>query len=164
MKEPKDKRTKEWKEWKANREFETAFENQLKEPSFKNLAVEYQEPDGLGDVVEKFTESTGIKALVKEIIGDDCGCDKRKDQLNKFSESFLSMFKRGKKPIQCFTPELYEAYGNYVKTRSINSWTEKDVKLVIDCYARVFATQYHSRDLCRSCQGSAKILLNLQKS
>jgi len=144
MKEPKDKRTKEWKEWKALQE-----------------DITYQEPDGLGDVVEKFTEATGIKALVKEIIGDDCGCDKRKDQLNKFSESFLSMFKRGKKPIQCFTPELYEAYGNYVKTRSINSWTEKDVKLVIDCYARVFATQYHSRDLCRSCQGSAKILFKL---
>ena len=144
MKEPKDKRTKEWKEWKALQE-----------------DITYQEPDGLGDVVEKFTEATGIKALVKEIIGEDCGCDKRKDQLNKFSESFLSMFKRGKKPIQCFTPELYEAYGNYVKTRSINSWTEKDVKLVIDCYARVFATQYHSRDLCRSCQGSAKILFKL---
>ena len=145
MREPKDKRTKEWKEWKALQE-----------------DITYQEPDGLGDVVEKFTKATGIKALVEEIIGDeDCGCDKRKDQLNKFSESFLSMFKSRRKPIQCFTPELYEAYGNYIKTRRVNSWTEDEIKLIIDCYARVFATQYHTRDLCRSCQGSAKLLFRL---
>jgi len=37
---------------------------------------------GLGDTVEKFTKITGIKKVV-EAITDDCGCDKRKDKLNK---------------------------------------------------------------------------------
>ena len=42
MKEPKDKRTKAYKEWKAQSE-------------------------GLGDVIEKITEATGIKKVVENI-------------------------------------------------------------------------------------------------
>ena len=38
---------------------------------------------GLGDTVEKITEKTGIKKLVKFIAGDDCGCEERKEKLNK---------------------------------------------------------------------------------
>lgn len=38
---------------------------------------------GLGDVIEKITEKTGIKKAVKKLFDDDCGCDKRKEQLNK---------------------------------------------------------------------------------
>ena len=39
--------------------------------------------EGLGDVVEVITEKTGIKAAVKAVFGDDCGCEKRKEKLNK---------------------------------------------------------------------------------
>ena len=38
---------------------------------------------GFGDTVEKFTSSTGIKTVVKAVFGDDCGCDKRQEWLNK---------------------------------------------------------------------------------
>ena len=49
---------------------------------------------GLGDTVEKITKATGIKAAVDKIrdwersVGfhaenKDCGCDERKDKLNK---------------------------------------------------------------------------------
>ena len=41
---------------------------------------------GLGDTVEKFTRATGIKKAVDTVskaIGKDCGCNKRKDKLNK---------------------------------------------------------------------------------
>ncbi len=38
---------------------------------------------GLGDSVEKFTKATRIKKLVEKITNKDCGCDKRKDILNK---------------------------------------------------------------------------------
>lgn len=62
MNEPKDKRTKEWKQWKAN------FDNR---------------PKGLGDTIEKITEATGIKKAVQFIAGEDCGCDDRKKKLNK---------------------------------------------------------------------------------
>ena len=45
---------------------------------------------GLGDSIEKFTTATGIKSFaqvltVNGIFGKkkDCGCNKRKDQLNR---------------------------------------------------------------------------------
>ena len=38
---------------------------------------------GLGDTIEKITRVTGIKAIVDTVIGKDCGCTKRKDDLNR---------------------------------------------------------------------------------
>jgi hypothetical protein len=41
---------------------------------------------GLGDTIEKFTTATGIKKVVEkvaEVTGTDCGCPKRKDNLNR---------------------------------------------------------------------------------
>ena len=38
---------------------------------------------GLGDSIEKITTTTGIKKIVHKIAGDDCGCNKRKQILNK---------------------------------------------------------------------------------
>ena len=41
---------------------------------------------GLGDTIEKITTITGVKKVVETIsekTGKDCGCQKRKDQLNQ---------------------------------------------------------------------------------
>ena len=39
---------------------------------------------GLGDSIEKFTKLTGIHSLVEVATkGKDCGCNKRKNWLNK---------------------------------------------------------------------------------
>jgi hypothetical protein len=41
---------------------------------------------GLGDTIEKITKATGIKKVVdkvSKIAKKDCGCDKRKETLNK---------------------------------------------------------------------------------
>lgn len=41
---------------------------------------------GLGDTIEKFTTATGIKKVVDNIAektGKPCGCEKRRDALNK---------------------------------------------------------------------------------
>ena len=62
MEEPKDKRTKAYKDWKAN---------------------QAKESKGLGDTIAKITKATGIEKAVKFIAGEDCGCDKRKEVLNK---------------------------------------------------------------------------------
>ena len=43
-----------------------------------------RKPKGLGDVIENITEATGIKKVVETFTeGKDCGCDKRKEKLNK---------------------------------------------------------------------------------
>ena len=38
---------------------------------------------GLGDKVAAVTKATGIEKIVKTFFGDDCGCDERRDRLNK---------------------------------------------------------------------------------
>jgi len=41
---------------------------------------------GFGDTVEAITRATGVKKVVKKIseaTGKDCGCDERRDALNK---------------------------------------------------------------------------------
>ena len=41
---------------------------------------------GLGDSIEKFTKATGIKKVVDTVsktVKKDCGCNKRKDTLNR---------------------------------------------------------------------------------
>lgn len=43
-----------------------------------------QKSKGFGDTVEKFTTATGIKAVTKAVFGDQCGCDTRKEKLNKW--------------------------------------------------------------------------------
>jgi len=45
-----------------------------------------RKPKGLGDTVEQITTATGIKAVVDAVskaTGIDCGCDARKEVLNK---------------------------------------------------------------------------------
>ena len=72
-----DKRTKEYKEWKAKKD---------------------ASPAGLGDSIEKITEATGIKKIVEFIAGEDCGCDERKERLNQ-----LIPYKNA----ECFTEDEY---------------------------------------------------------
>lgn len=45
-----------------------------------------RKPKGLGDTIEQITTATGIKAVVdkiSEVTGIDCGCEDRKETLNK---------------------------------------------------------------------------------
>ena len=50
----------------------------------RNIEKNNMKSRGLGDSIEKITKSTGIIKVVKKIVGKkDCGCNKRKKQLNK---------------------------------------------------------------------------------
>tara|TARA_R100001463_G_scaffold1814_8_gene7773 strand:+ start:883 stop:1047 length:165 start_codon:yes stop_codon:yes gene_type:complete len=48
--------------------------------------MEEKESKGLGDSIEKITKATGIKKVVdtvSRVTGKDCGCNKRKNSLNR---------------------------------------------------------------------------------
>jgi hypothetical protein len=38
---------------------------------------------GLGDTIASIMEATGVKAVVKAIVGEDCGCEARQEKLNE---------------------------------------------------------------------------------
>ena len=63
--------------------------------------------EGLGDLVDKVTEATGIKKVVKAVFGDDCGCDERREKLNK-----LLSFKTA----ECLNEEEYKVLDLYFGT------------------------------------------------
>jgi hypothetical protein len=44
----------------------------------------YQGPSrGLGDIVHKVAQVTGVEAVVKRVAGEDCGCAGRRAALNR---------------------------------------------------------------------------------
>lgn len=115
-----------------------------------------KKPKGLGDTIEKITKATGIKKVVKAIFGDDCGCNERKEKLNE-------IFAIERPSQRCLEEHQYEQYKMYRETRTLNVWNEAEMHFIIKLYAHVFALQYNVNDLCRNCDGSAKILLRISK-
>lgn len=97
-------------------------------------------PEGLGDSIEKITEATGIKAAVKFMAGEDCGCDSRKSKLNElFSYN---------KP-ECLTEEEYEYLSKFysVQRTTISGIEKQDLLLI---YNRIFR-QNKRMTSCSAC-------------
>lgn len=104
------------------------------------LDLQKHEQKGLGDIVEEVFKYTGVKALVKHIAGEDCGCDERKENLNEFGKKITDKLRTAfvTKPLP-LTLEEYE----YIK-----SVTDKNPRVlqkdeVIEFYKihnRVFRT------------------------
>lgn len=123
MEEPKDKRTKAYKKWKKN--------------------FDEQNSVGLGDVVEKVTKTTGIKKVVETFTpeGKDCGCDKRKEQLNKIRMRFPV--------VRCFTEQQYNDWTKFISRSDKNSVTYADqVKIIIPIYKQLFSRQLKVMSCC----------------
>mgnify|MGYP003630770348 CR=1 FL=1 len=123
--------------------------------SIKNKA-----PLGLGDVVEKITTATGIKKIVEVFTpeGKDCGCDKRKKDLNLNFELGIGRYK----VLRCMTEIQYNAYKEFQDTRTL-SVTREQIQLLVDLFAHVFAIQYNVKDFCTNCSGSAKRVISMQE-
>jgi hypothetical protein len=95
------------------------------EISKDNAEKVYTTSEGLGDTIEKITEATGIKKLVKWIAGDDCGCDERKQKLNE-----LFPYKK----VNCMLEEEYIAY---------KEWYDKKTDIIRPSEAMVFLKMYN---------------------
>ena len=115
-----DKRTKEYKEWKAKKD---------------------ASPSGLGDSIEKITEATGIKKIVEFIAGEDCGCDERKERLNK-----LIPYKNA----ECFTEDEYNELTE-IFNRKGSSFDKPTQETVFRIYNRVF-NKNQKITSCGSCR------------
>tara|TARA_R110000764_G_scaffold150873_1_gene238343 strand:+ start:379 stop:765 length:387 start_codon:yes stop_codon:yes gene_type:complete len=96
---------------------------------------------GFGDTVEKFTEATGIKKVVKWIAGEDCGCDKRKEKLNQ-------MFKYKSDP-QCLTEPEYNYLKDFFKVAK-QSLKQEEQREILKISNRVFSEKREVSS-CGSC-------------
>jgi UDP-N-acetylenolpyruvoylglucosamine reductase len=114
-----DKRSKEYKEWKKK------YDKKSK---------------GLGDTVEKITTATGIKKAVKWLAGEDCGCDERKEKLNKLFDY--------QKP-DCLTESEYVKLSD-IFAKHTNTITPDIQVEILTIYNRVFK-ENASTTSCGSC-------------
>lgn len=121
-----DRRSKEWKSMsKADRD------------AYTNLT----KSEGLGDTVEKIMDKTGVKSVVKALFGDDCGCDERKEKLNK-------MFKyRGK--MECLTESEFNYLDRFFKANK-SRVTPTEQGILLGIFNRVF-NEKHKQSNCGAC-------------
>lgn len=87
---------------------------------------------GLGDTIEKITTATGIKAAVKAVVGEDCGCDERRDKLNK-------IFPYSRQP-ECLTEEEITYLSSGVLRK--NTLNHDQRLKIAEIHARVFNHKY----------------------
>jgi hypothetical protein len=97
---------------------------------------------GLGDTIEQITEATGIKSVVKAIAGDDCGCEERKQKLNK-------LFPYSKKVQECLNDSDKEYLSDFFK-QGFNQLSIKQQTRITEIYFNVFKIKIQPSN-CGSC-------------
>jgi hypothetical protein len=99
-----------------------------------------KKPEGLGDTVETVLEVTGIAKVAKWILGEDCGCEERKQKLNDIW--------RYNKP-QCLTEDEYSYLDSFF-SENRNTLTPNQQRDLLKIYNRVF-NQKMQPTSCGSC-------------
>ena len=106
----------------------------------KKTTTRKRKPKGLGDTVEQITTATGIKKVVKFLAGEDCGCDERKEKLNKLFPYF--------KP-NCLTEDEYNYLTTFFETFR-GSIKPSDQSKLIEIYNRAL-NQKQEPTTCPDC-------------
>lgn len=98
------------------------------------------ESKGLGDTVAKITKATGIDKIVKFVAGEDCGCEERKEKLNK-----LFPYAQPK----CLSEDEYKILDNYF-VKNTDTVTGEEQANFVQINNRVFSQQ-QTTSTCVSC-------------
>jgi hypothetical protein len=109
----------------------------------KEEVATFSNAQGLGDTIEAFTTVTGIKKgveLLSIALDWDCGCDERKERLNK-----LWSYRKPK----CLVQEDYEYLKEFF-SKPQNSITPKVQWDLTDIYYRIFDIRLEASS-CASC-------------
>ena len=99
---------------------------------------------GLGDTIEKITTVTGIKKAVELFSGAtglDCGCEERKEKLNK-----LFSYNRH---LNCLNEKDYNSLTEFLAPNK-NTLTPKEQSIISDIYFNVFNFRLQISS-CSSC-------------
>jgi hypothetical protein len=95
---------------------------------------------GLGDTVEQVLEATGIAKVAKWALGEDCGCEERKEKLNKIFPYHKS---------ECLTEDEYNYLHNYFEDAQ-NVIQPEVQEQMVKIYNRVFRQKVKLTS-CSSC-------------
>lgn len=120
-------------------------------PKKKTTRKKKPAPKGLGDTIEKAIQVTGVDKVVKVFAnGRDCGCDKRKEALNK-------MFPY--KKINCLTEDLYLKWKRH--RPKIKSYIRpEEQQVIMEVYNHLFGIRQKP---CAGCVNSGTTWMRLVK-
>ena len=113
------------------------------------MARPRKKAEGLGDTIEQVLEVTKIAKVAKWLLGEDCGCEERKEKLNK-------LFPYAKP--KCLTEEEF-TYLTESKVLDKNVLIPSEQRELLTIYNRVF-TQRMQPTSCGSCLREVVIKLN----
>jgi hypothetical protein len=102
--------------------------------------------EGLGDTVENILEVTGIAKVAKWVMGEDCGCEERKQKLNDLW--------RYKKP-ECLTEDEYKYLDTFFN-RGTSSVKPSEQRELLNIYNRVL----HEKQQPTSCGSCLRDIVN----
>jgi predicted DNA-binding protein YlxM (UPF0122 family) len=111
-----------------------------KSNKLQKKSTETTKSKGLGDTVEKVLQKTGIDKVAKWVLGEDCGCEERKNKLNYLFPYY--------KP-ECLTEEEFEYLDKYYKENKSTVSPQTQVEL-LTIYNRIFH-QNRKTTSCSSC-------------
>lgn len=94
---------------------------------------------GLGDSIEKALKATGIDKVAKKVLGDDCGCEERKNRLNK-------MFPYAR----VFTEDEMKIYTEMIPALGTGKLKNDEYSILLKLYNKVFKAN-KTFTSCTSC-------------
>ncbi len=122
---------------------------QIEADKAKEIELKGEVTQGLGDKVEKVLEATGVKAVVKSVFGDDCGCEERKKKLNLF----------GWGKVNCLEEEDYNYLHAFFESKPKQVKPSEQIELV-KIARKVFNKKYQTS----GCAGCVRDLVNKLKA
>lgn len=140
-----DRRSKDYREYKA-------WKAVYLVDSYKELKENVsKQSEGLGDSIAKITKVTGIAKVVKAVVGEDCGCDERKDKLNKIFNY---------KKLECISEDDYVYLNNFFTSSNGKVSHHQKVRL-IEIYNFAFNQNEKTTTSCSPC--ISRVVKNLKK-
>ena len=112
---------------------------------------------GVGDIVAKLASFTGADALVKSVLGEDCGCDERQELMNEmlpFKEDVVELEPEPEEEI--YSKAISLAFiRDLVKHREMNTRiSAEQFNLFWDIY-RYYVNPRKNNSQCIKCVNSA---------
>jgi hypothetical protein len=147
-----------------------AYEGLKTKKEYRNLKAELEalkaNDIGLGDLVEKVTEVTGIKKLVETVtdaLGIDCGCEERKESWNNITIDSIKSFFRNKKDIQPISDEDYAFLCRLFKNGVPNTISREEQKVIRIVYQNAFGIRKQATSCAPCLRATVSELHNLYK-
>ena len=112
---------------------------------------------GLGDTIENVLHATGIDKLAKFVLGEDCGCEERKETLNKLFPY---------KTPECLTESEYNILTDLLPliTPGSENYTDKMKPSQQMALLNISNRIFNKRDNTTSCSSCLqKLVLDLNK-